>query len=213
MANYTQDIQPQSLRYSCTPPISSTTKLSLVTKDPEAPSECDLQAQTKTELAPQVIGQPKLFEDIVIPELQMQFDMPTGFGSASSAPLTQISQCWPENHGKTALHISAERGNIRIVRMLLHYGADVNGTDSKGRSALHYASRGAHIDVVAQLLAVGADPDAQDHEGRSPLHAAADAESEAVIRLLAEEGADLNAAIGMSPAGREEADILLAEET
>lgn len=103
-----------------------------------------------------------------------------------------------EHEGKTALHISVERGNVGIVRFLLLYGVDVNRRDDSGRTALHYAARGAHIDIAAELLVAGADLEARDNEGRSPLHAAADAECEPVIRLLVREGADLNAAIGIS---------------
>jgi ankyrin repeat protein len=101
------------------------------------------------------------------------------------------------NKGKTALHITAERGNLRIAQFLLANEVDVDVADAEGRTALHYAARGAHADIVALLLAEGADPEARDAEGRSPLHAAADAECELVIRLLAKEGADLNAAIGV----------------
>ncbi|KAJ5410366.1 uncharacterized protein N7487_004725 [Penicillium crustosum] len=100
------------------------------------------------------------------------------------------------NKGKTALHISVERGNLGIVRLLLQYGVNVDRRDNLGRTALYYAACGAHIDIVGELLAGGADPEACDNEGRSPLHAAAYAESEAVIRLLVREGVDLNVAIG-----------------
>lgn len=103
-----------------------------------------------------------------------------------------------QNQGKTALHISVERGNVGIVRFLLLYGIDVNRRDNSGRSALQYAARGPHIEIVAELLIAGADLEARDNEGRSPLHAAADAECEAVIRLLVRDGAYLNAAIGIS---------------
>ncbi|KAJ5954882.1 hypothetical protein N7501_009161 [Penicillium viridicatum] len=102
------------------------------------------------------------------------------------------------NKGKTALHISAERGNLGIVRLLLQYGVNVDRRDNLGRTALYYAACGAHIDIVGELLVGGADPEACDSEGRSPLHAAAYAECEAVIRLLVREGVDLNVAIGTS---------------
>lgn len=109
-----------------------------------------------------------------------------------------------ENKGKTALHISAERGNVGIVRFLLLHGIDINTRDDSGRTALHYAAHGAYIDIVSELLVAGADIEARDNEGRSPLHAAADAECEPVIRLLVREGADLNAAIGISGHSRGE---------
>ncbi|CAI7632014.1 unnamed protein product [Penicillium discolor] len=102
-----------------------------------------------------------------------------------------------QNQGKTALHISVERGNVRIVRFLLLYGIDVSRRDDSGQTALHYAARGPSVEIVAELLATGADLEARDKEGRTPLHAAADAECEPVIRLLVAEGAHLNATIGI----------------
>lgn len=117
-----------------------------------------------------------------------------GTGTPESVRSVYIAQ----NQGKTALHISVERGNLGIVRFLLFYGIDVNRRDDSGRTALHYAARGPHIEIVAELLATGADLEARDKEGRTPLHAAADVECEPVIRLLVREGADLNATIGIS---------------
>ncbi|KAJ5950216.1 uncharacterized protein N7479_008629 [Penicillium vulpinum] len=113
-----------------------------------------------------------------------------------------------ENKGKTALHISVERGNLGIVRLLLLYGVEVNRRDKLGRTALHYAACGAHIEIATELLIAGADPEARDNEGRSPLHAAADAECEPMIRLLVREGADLNAAIGISGSSSSERDYM-----
>jgi ankyrin repeat protein len=113
-----------------------------------------------------------------------------------SSQTAWTSSCSGAHRGKTALHIAAERGNLRIVQLLLEHEVDVDVADASGCTALHYAARGAHAEVVALLLAEGADSEARDGEGRSPLHAAADAECESVIRLLAKDGADLNAAIG-----------------
>lgn len=104
---------------------------------------------------------------------------------------TAHARSWAGAHrGKTALHIAAERGSLRIVQLLLEHDVDVDMADASGRTALHYA------EVVTLLLAGGADSEARDGEGRSPLHVAADAECESVVRLLAMDGADLNAAIG-----------------
>ena len=102
------------------------------------------------------------------------------------------------NRGKTVLHMSAERGNMRLVELLLNHGVDVDGTDSYGHTALHYAAGRAHVEIVARLLAAGADPELRNHEGISPLHAAAHVECEPVIELLRRAGADLNAGIGVA---------------
>jgi hypothetical protein len=123
---------------------------------------------------------------------------------SSSSQTARTSSCSGAAHrGKTALHIAAERGNLRIVQLLLEHEVDVDVADASGRTALHYAARGARAEIVALLLAGGADSEARDGEGRSPLHAAADAECESIIRLLAQDGADLNAAIGCVIADRD----------
>lgn len=114
-----------------------------------------------------------------------------GTGTPESVQRAYLAQ----NQGKTALHISVERGNLEIVQFLLLYGIDVNKRDGSGRTALHYAARSPHLEIVSELLAAGADLEARDKEGRTPLHAAADADCEPVIRFLVAEGADLNAVI------------------
>ena len=39
---------------------------------------------------------------------------------------------YPDNHGRTPLHIASQRGFIDIVRLLLHHGADPNRPDEFG---------------------------------------------------------------------------------
>lgn len=64
--------------------------------------------------------------------------------------------------GKTALLISAERGNAKMVQILLDNKVDVDALDGYGRTALHLAVARGHVDVVARLLRCGADTDVVD---------------------------------------------------
>ena len=54
----------------------------------------------------------------------------------------------------TPLGLASVRGNVNVVRILLHAGADVNRTDSDGYTALHLASIRDQIEVGCLLLAL-----------------------------------------------------------
>jgi ankyrin repeat protein len=60
--------------------------------------------------------------------------------------------------GKTALHVAAEQGDARTIRVLLTHHADVGAYDSDGRTALGIAALRGHAECAAALLAAGADP-------------------------------------------------------
>lgn len=113
---------------------------------------------------------------------EIQPPVPVLAENSSSKPRSQ-------NLGKTALHISSERGSLSIVQFLLSSGVDVNKADNRGRTALHYAAHAGRLDIVSQLLIAGAALDARDHEGQSPVHLAADAQREEVIQFLAQRAA------------------------
>jgi ankyrin repeat protein/truncated hemoglobin YjbI len=89
------------------------------------------------------------------------------------------------------------RNALHRVRVLLGYGADVNGRSREGCTALHYAARSGDLPLIRLLLAGGADAGAVDHAGLTPLlHLAksrAQPDHRAVLETLADHGADLNA--------------------
>ena len=43
-------------------------------------------------------------------------------------------------HGNTALHLAASRGNCEIIEILIKNGAKVKSTDDSGNTALHEAA-------------------------------------------------------------------------
>jgi ankyrin repeat protein len=59
--------------------------------------------------------------------------------------------------GESAIMIAADKGETRIVKMLLAAGADVNYADSKGDAAVSLATYKGHLTTVKVLIKAGAD--------------------------------------------------------
>jgi len=115
--------------------------------------------------------------------------------------------------GMIVLGEAVARGDTEAARLLIAYGADVNGKDAVGRVPLHHA-RSWSRDVVELLLAKGAEVN-----GRFLLHFFVDAGEKEIIEVCLAHGADVNdkdlagqtpldVAIGLAPA-REEIVALL----
>jgi ankyrin repeat protein len=68
----------------------------------------------------------------------------------------------------TALHIAAEVGHTKIVKVLLDAGAEVDARTSNDTTPLHQAAQEGHLDIVRELLIAGADLDARDDNGTTP---------------------------------------------
>ena len=75
---------------------------------------------------------------------------------------------------------------VRLVKLLLENGAQVDLTDNDGDSALMLASKAGHSEVVKLLLANNAQVDLTDNDGDSALiYASQEGHSEVVKLLLA----------------------------
>lgn len=57
-----------------------------------------------------------------------------------------------DNHGRTLLHVAAQRNLPGIVHALLDAGLDPNAQTVTGSTALHYAASMGHFDVCRRLL-------------------------------------------------------------
>lgn len=76
-------------------------------------------------------------------------------------PLTYVS---PD--GDTCLHIAALRGNLRIVKLLVKAGLDVNRQGDMGYTPLHYA---ADRSVIRFLIQSGASASTVNEFGRKAI--------------------------------------------
>lgn len=91
--------------------------------------------------------------------------------------------------------IIAEYADIKIVKMLIGNGADVNAKDTvQCWTPLHFAVREGHFDIVKLLLESGAVIDAQDAFGNTPLIEAVMSfkGDPQIIEILLAYGADKN---------------------
>lgn len=98
--------------------------------------------------------------------------------------------------GKTALHVAAEEGDARSIRVLLAHHADVGALDGEGHPPLVVAALRGHAECVEALLAGGADPNqASSVTEMRATHAAAVAHNRAseTLDVLLRHGADPNA--------------------
>jgi truncated hemoglobin YjbI len=99
---------------------------------------------------------------------------------------------------RTLLHEVAGQGNLAIVELLLHLGADPNARDQWGHTPLYFvgnASHGIHgADVVRVLVQGGANVNAQERlKHCTALHMAARRGNVPVAQALLDGGADLEA--------------------
>lgn len=102
---------------------------------------------------------------------------------------------------RQALVKAATKGNLKVLRLLLDHGAEVDvalhhhrsrsrGEDkSEAPSSLFKAAEAGHLAVVRELLARGADPEWRGRNGQTALFPACMRGHDEVVRALLEAGA------------------------
>jgi ankyrin repeat protein len=113
-------------------------------------------------------------------------------------------------HGLTALHIAAEKGDIKMAKLLVEHGADVMDEDLRANDTpLHFAASKGRAEVTQWLLLQGANVHVKNRSNLTPLHMAADAPPRelgaaidarvAVMEALVEHGAQVQDSEGETP--------------
>lgn len=84
-----------------------------------------------------------------------------------------IDANWKTEMGETLLNIAIEEGHEQVARLLLDFGADIEGMDYLENTALNLASEKGSLTLVTMLLEKGANYDHVNIMGTSPIMAAA----------------------------------------
>lgn len=103
--------------------------------------------------------------------------------------------------GRTSLIDASERGDTRMVQVLLKHRASINASETRhGQSALHIAVRKGQHDVIRELCqrsTVASIINEVDRNQHSPLHFAVGQDrpgTEKLVKFLIHNGADVNLA-------------------
>ncbi|NXQ81286.1 ASB3 protein, partial [Nyctibius grandis] len=92
--------------------------------------------------------------------------------------------------GMCALHLSARRGSLESVRVLLEAGTDPNEATTEATTALFLAVENGHADIVKFLLQHGANVEGpHSWSGWNSLHQAAFQGFTEIMKILLEKGA------------------------
>ncbi|RMB61048.1 ankyrin repeat domain-containing protein [Dokdonia sinensis] len=87
------------------------------------------------------------------------------------------------NYG-SAIMAATVKGAIKIVQLLLEYGADPNVTDANGTTALLYATMFQQNEIATLLLNYKADTSLKDNRGNTALDYAILMKNETLTNLL-----------------------------
>jgi ankyrin repeat protein len=91
--------------------------------------------------------------------------------------------------GQTALLVASQVGDIKLVRLLVARGAEVNRPNKAGQTPLFLART---PEIARYLIEQGASLGAQDELGRTALFPQAERANVDNVRLLLEEGLEVN---------------------
>ena len=91
-----------------------------------------------------------------------------------------------------AVIYASAKGQVRIMKMLLKAGADVNRTDFTQRNVLHWAAQEGHAGIIETVLEYGCNIDHQEATGESALYMAVGENRYDIAKLLLTFGADPN---------------------
>uniref|UniRef100_A0A8D2D0A6 Ankyrin repeat domain 6 n=1 Tax=Sciurus vulgaris TaxID=55149 RepID=A0A8D2D0A6_SCIVU len=75
-------------------------------------------------------------------------------------------------HGRTPLHLAANKGHLSVVQILLKAGCDLDVQDDGDQTALHRATVVGNTEIIAALIQEGCALDRQDKAGNTALHLA-----------------------------------------
>jgi hypothetical protein len=80
-------------------------------------------------------------------------------------PDWSLSMDYQDNAGNTLLHVAAQNGNKRMIKLCIRRGADLNIQNLNGQTALHFAYAYGYADVGQYLIDKGANDSIVNKDG------------------------------------------------
>ncbi|KAM5141091.1 fibronectin type 3 and ankyrin repeat domains protein 1 [Mantella aurantiaca] len=99
----------------------------------------------------------------------------------------------PDKLGFTPLMVTAQRGYLSLVKLLVEYGADIDKKNGSGKDSMMLACFSGHLDVVQCLREQGASWESRDKSGCTAMHWAADGGHVKVIQWMIDDGCEVDA--------------------
>ncbi|XP_058809038.1 putative ankyrin repeat protein RF_0381 [Phymastichus coffea] len=101
-----------------------------------------------------------------------------------------LNEC--TDSGETVLHHAVLSNNVKLIKLLLEYGANINAKNRDGKSPLYFAVECSNTKILNFLLENGARVNDKMNHGFTALHEAIIQRSEDNIELLLSHGAEVN---------------------
>jgi len=105
-----------------------------------------------------------------------------------------LTKIWLAMMVYTPVHIAAQNGHAKVLKMLLAAGANKDVACNDGFTPVHFAAQNGHAEVLKMLLAAGANKDVACNDGFTPVHFAAQNSHAEVMKMLLAAGANKDVA-------------------
>ena len=122
-------------------------------------------------------------------------------GAAADAGLPYINEREEILDGYSIVHMAAENPDIRIIKLLVERGADVNVMDVYDSTPLYYAARENTLEMVRYLVSLGNDPLLENLDGDNLLTVSACNPHKDVLEYFLLQGVDINGVSDIIPLG------------